>query len=161
VRSPSRFAVALVALCLAALALNASSAAADVEVVEGLVYDGWCGTTDAGECPSEPSPECLRTFGCHLYRPLDVDGLFVNVRRQNSTKVIDTLVPTEGRFSVELRPGRYVFHAIAPEELCLSGQLERLWIKPGVPGPFYLPVGVYGSGSWSAAKGECIPYPHP
>jgi hypothetical protein len=161
-RRPSGFRIVLAVCLLAALlAPAATSAVPGEEAVEGLVYDGWCGSTDAGECPSEPAPECERTFGCHLYRPLDIEGLFVNVRRQRSAKVIDTLVPTEGRFTVDLPPGRYVFHAIAPEELCLSGQVEKLWIKAGVPGPFYLPVGVYSRGSWSAAEGKCIPYPHP
>ena len=148
-------------LALAIVPASSVASAGAQETVDGLVYDGWCGTTDPGECPGEPSPECLRTFGCHLYRPLDIEGLFVNVRRQGSAKVIDTLAPAEGRFTVELPPGRYVFHAIAPEEICLSGQVEKLWIKAGVPGPFYLPVGVYGWGRWSGVKGECVPYPHP
>jgi hypothetical protein len=161
-RRAPRLRIVLAACLLAALLTPAAaSAAGKEETVDGLVYDGWCGRTDPGECPSEPSPECLRAFGCHFYRPLDVEGLFVNVRRQGSAKVIGTLVPAEGHFTIDLPPGRYVFRAIAPEELCLDGQVEKLWIKAGVPGPFYLPVGVYSGGYWSAAKGECIHYPHP
>jgi hypothetical protein len=159
VRRPPRLRIALALLLLAALLIPAASSAAPAEqTVEGLVYDGWCGMTDASECPSEPFPECELTFGCHRYRPVDVEGLFVYVRRQGSAKVIDTLVATEGHFTAGLRPGRYVFRAIAPEEFCLAGQAKKRWFRAGVTGPFYLPVSVHSEGTWSAARGECIQY---
>ena len=143
------------------MASVASAATNEPQPVEGLIFDSYCGGAEPGACDFDvPFPECLHGFGCFDYDLWKTEGTIVNVRRRGTPTVIARLTPVEGRFQIDLPPGRYALRAIAPEGTCVFGEVEHLWINPrALASPYYLALQVGQRGTWT--NGTCVPYPHP
>lgn len=140
--------IVLVALVLPASALGAPSSA-----IQGSLFD----TTWAGGCtPICPSPcrggglicsqrqpviacPLPRSFPpicppgcCGIEDPLyEGDDATITVRRAGSERVMRTVAPHEGHFSIPLGPGRYALrgHVAQP---CWSGEKEIVTVTRGM-----------------------------
>ncbi len=141
-------------MVLVVLVLPASAAAAQ-SGVSGTLYDTTCGTGCGSPCPPpcmtaqivcapmRPAivcPEaqrgarkaaiCLYT-GCGLEYPVyEGTDATVTVRRPGSTKVMRTVAPQAGMFSIPLGPGRYALsgHVAQP---CWVGEKVIVTVERG------------------------------
>jgi hypothetical protein len=91
-------------------------------------------------CPLETTRRavvCVLAEGCPTsgFPVYSGEGAMVKVRRRGSATVLATLAVTEGHFQIRLGPGQYVLHPYLAEELCWSGDPERVKVTAKTQGP--------------------------